>query len=205
MKRKIFSHSEAKVILSPYYERIAKAVLDGFGDYLKIANCSVENVGFVEYEPRTKACIVHEHIKNRVQEAFQGMTEIEARKWNGVFGLKINEDLFIRFNKINDDYSSRGYMTKQAKCYKNQMIIDGFPDEPTFLVAGYSPDASWTQIKGIYITCWDGENLQWVEEIISHKSSIQTTIPFANTEQETQKRIKLKTDKKPDTKIGIND
>ena len=205
MKRKIISHSEAQTILTPYYERISKAVSDGFDDYLKIANCSTDKVGFVEYENRTKACIIHDHIKNRINEAFQDVDEVETRKWNSVFGLKINEGLFIRFNKMDNDYSSKGRPTKQSKKYKNQLLIEGFPDEPTLLYAGYKPDASWTQIKGIYISCWDGENRQWVEEIISHRSSVQTAIPFANQDQETKKRVKIKIDKKPDTKTGTND
>jgi len=205
MKRKIISHSEAQSILTPYYEKISKAVSDGFEDYLKIANCSTDKVGFVEYENRTKACIIHDHIKNRINEVFEDVDEVETRKWNSVFGLKINDDLFIRFNKINDDFSSKGRATNQAKSYKNQMVIDGFPDEPTLLYAGYKPDASWTQIKGVYISCWDGENRQWVEEIISHRSSVQTAIPFASPEKENQKRVKIKTDKKPEIKTGTND
>lgn len=205
MKRNIITQLEAQTILTPYYAKISKAVCDGFEDYLKIANCSADKVGYVNYETRTKACIIHDHIKNRIDEAFQDVPEVETGKWNDVFALKINDDLFIRFNKINDDFTSKGRRTKQAKDYKNQMTIEGFPDEPTLLYAGYKPDASWTQIKGVYITCWNGESRQWIEEIISHRSSAQTSIPFEPQEQENPKRVKIKIDQKPETKTGTNE
>lgn len=205
MKRYIITQLEAQTILTPYYEKIAKAVCDGFEDYLKIANCSTDKVGYVDYETRTKACIIHDHIKNRINEAFQDVPEVETGKWNGIYGLKINDDLFIRFNKINDDFTSKGRRTKQSKDYKNQITIEGFPDEPTLLYAGYKPDASWTQIKGVYITCWDGESRQWIEEIISHRSITQTSLPFEPQEQENPKRVRIKIDQKPETKTGTNE
>jgi len=206
IKRNILSFQEAQQALAPYYEKIAQSVLDGFEDFQKTSNCISERVGFFESEIRTKACLIHDLIKNRITQNFFGEQQVETGKWRGVFALKINDDLFIRFKKLNKDYSSSNYLTKQAKGYLRQIRIEGFPDEPTFLFAGYIPDKSWTGISGIYIACWDGDKIQWVEEIISRTSSVQTVLPFTVGVQDTpQKRVKVKNQNQVNVKTGTND
>jgi len=205
-KRKILSFQEAQQVLAPYYDKISQSVLDGFEDFQKTSNCIAERVGFFESEIRTKACLIHDLIKNRIIQNFFGEQQVETGKWRGVFALKINDDLFIRFKKLNKDYTSSNYLTKQAKGYLRQIRIEGFPDEPTFLFAGYIPDKSWTGISGIYIACWDGDKIQWVEEIISRTSSVQTVLPFTVGEQEApQKRVKIKSQNQASVKTGTDD
>jgi hypothetical protein len=89
-----------------------------------------------------------------------------------------------------------------------QLQIEGFPEKPTFLFAGYIPDKSWSTIKGVYVACWIGKVLEWVDEFGKY-STEQTTIDFdaANKEafKEIEKRIKLKGGKKGDKKTGSDD
>jgi hypothetical protein len=203
-KRNILSFEEAQQALTPYYDKLANAVLEGFNDYLKVHNCAAERIGFVEYEIRTKANLVHDHIKIRIKEAFFDVSEVETGKWKGIFAVKINDDLFIRFKKLNDDYSASNFQTNQTKNFLNQLALEGFPEEPTFLFAGYQPDKTWTGIKGIYIACWEGDQIQWVEEILSKVSLVQTALPFYDQEP-TEKRVKLKNQNQPETKTGTND
>jgi len=203
-KRNILTFQEAQQILAPHYDKLANAVLEGFNDYLKVRNCAAERVGFVEYEIRTKANLIHDHIKNRIKEAFFDVSEVETGKWKGIFAVKINDDLFIRFKKLNDDYSSSNSQTKQTKNFLNQLVLDGFPEEPTFLFAGYQPDRTWTGIKGVYIACWEGEQIQWVEEILSKVSSVQTTLPL-HDQRPAEKRVKIKNQDKSNTKSGTDD
>ena len=102
IKRKILSLAEAQKCLAPYYEKIEESVSEGFSDYLKISSCSVERVGYVDYKTRTKANLIHDHIAMRVHSAFSGITEVLVDEWNGVFALKINDDLFIRHHLIHN-------------------------------------------------------------------------------------------------------
>ena len=209
MKRKFLTLSESQKCLDPYYSKIATAVLEGFNDYLKIASCTVDKVGFIEYKTRTKANMIHDCITMRVKQSFNDEIEIEVGEWNGIFGIKINEDLFIRFKKLNEDYSPSSAATKQSKKYLNQHPIDGLPEEPMFLFAGYTPDKTWTKITGIYIACWNGEQSQWVEEILSKVSYEQIRLPFDNTEEEVENnknRVKIKIKNQSDNnKTGTND
>ncbi len=167
MKRKIITLEDSQRVLTPHYQGLLEDIVGGFADYLKIKNY-IDTFGrFTQYESRTNAGIIHEHIKARVSERFgsTALTDGEAKKWNGIFGLRINDDVIIRFKKLDDDKRVAGLQTKQHVKYMQQALIDGFPDEPTFLIAGYVPSATWTEIKGIYIGCWNGRIIEWFDEI----------------------------------------
>lgn len=169
MKRKIITLEESQKVLSPHYEGLFEDIIGGFTDYVKIKNY-VDGLGrFAQYESRTRAGIVHEQIKARVSERFGSSAVVvgdaEAKKWNGIFGLRINDEIFIRFKKLDDEKRVAGLQTKQHVKYMQQAMISGFPDEPTFLIAGYIPSKTWAEVKGVYIACWNGETIEWFDEI----------------------------------------
>jgi hypothetical protein len=85
--------------------------------------------------------------------------------------------------------------------------IDGFPEQPTFLFAGYIPDSTWSNIKGIYVACWIGNTLEWVDEFGKY-SAEQAVLDFDAKEDtevtEIEKRIKLKRGSQGDRKTGTD-
>lgn len=221
VKRNIRPLQEAMEILKPYYDEIVEDINGGVQDYLSIREF-VNGLGvFVEYENRTKANLIHDHIKARItkrhgQQAIingpSSKQETEAKKWNGIFALRIGEGLFIRFKKLNDSMRAAGLATKQHVKYMHQALISGFPDEPTFLFAGYVPNKSWTAIKGIYLACWNGESLEWFDEMGRYhieQLNIFST-PSASPEPKKQSLVqRRKKDQngidKPDANTGTND
>ena len=106
---------------------------------------------------------------------------------------------------MDKDYSVTSFYTSQHGKYMKQSQIEGFPEKPTFLFAGYIPDKTWSNIKGIYIACWIGNTLEWVDEFGKY-STEQTVIDFnidkKDVFKEIEKRIKLKGGKKGDSKTG---
>lgn len=193
MKRKIISLEEASTILEPYYDNLVSCIGGGVNDYFKIKEF-VDSFGrFTKHENRTKGSIIHDQIKARISETFGEDSLFES---NGVFGLKINNDFLIRFKKLDDYKKVAGYKTNQYIKYMGQSIIDGFPDTPTFLFAGYIPDKSWTSIKGIYIACWNGSTIEWFDEI--GKYAVQQLNIFqqpATEEEQNRMRVRLKRNK----------
>ncbi len=53
----------------------------------------------VNYKPRTKAGIIHDHTEKYVIEQFSGRDGILVKDFNGVFGMVLQEELFIRFKR----------------------------------------------------------------------------------------------------------
>ena len=88
-----------------------------------------------------------------------------------------------------------------------QAQIEGFPEKPTFLFAGYIPDETWSSIQGIYVACWLGNVLEWVDEFGKY-SIEQTVIDFDRENKdmvkEIEERIKLKRGKARDSKTGTD-
>ena len=204
-KRNILPYEDSKRVLAPYYGSLAKAISESFADFQNALNLISQSVGFLNSEKRTKACMMHDFIQKRITEIFCEFENTKTNKYNGVFALMINEELFIRFNKLNENYCASGYPTKQSKGYLEQRIIEGFPDKPTFLIAGYIPDKSWSKLLGVYLVCREGETIHWVENILNHSSTVQTILPFEASEQKiVEKRVKVKNQNQSQFKTGTN-
>lgn len=163
--RKILSMSDADEILDKYYPMISSSISEGFNDYLLVTKCLSQEGRQIDFRPRTIASLVHDFIKSHVKEKFLGIEGIEARDFNEVFGLSINRKLFIRFKKLNPDFSTSNIPTRQTLALNYQQTLEGFPDEPTFIIAGYMPNATWTSITNIYLLCNEGERVLWMKDL----------------------------------------
>lgn len=208
MARQILRLKEANVFLESIHKDLVLSIRNGFGDWLKIReHVNTFEGGPVNYKPRTKAGIIHDHIEKYVRTTFEGKEGIVVDDFKGVFGINLQDELFIRFKKMDKEYSVRSYPTSQHSKYMKQSQIEGFPEKPTLLFAGYIPDRSWSNIKGVYVACWIGNVLEWVDEFGKY-STEQTVIDFnadnKDVFKEIEKRIKLKGGKKGDTKTGTD-
>jgi hypothetical protein len=196
MAREILRLMEAKPILDDIHKDLLHVIRSGFGDWLSVREfVGTLEGGPVNYKPRTKAGIIHDHIEEFVRAQFSGRGGVLVDDFNGVFGMVVENRLFIRFKKMDSSYSVRSLYTKQHSAYMQQGQILGFPEEPTLLFAGYIPDRTWSSIKGIYVACWVGETLEWVDEF-GRYSAEQAILDFDQEERKTideiEKRIKLK-------------
>lgn len=190
--RKILTLKETDEILIDYYPTIVKAIGEGFNDYLDLLNCIVQKGHMVDFRPRTIASIVNDFVKGRIKDNFYGVPGVVAKDFNEVFGLFIDNKLFIRFKKINPDFSTSNIPTKQTIDFINQQQISGFPDKPTFLFAGYMPDASWSILTNIYLLCKEGERIIWLKDLNDIRIE-QRFLDFTETVETLQtKRVKVK-------------
>jgi len=209
MARKIHRLKDAKVFLDTIHKDLVGSIQSGFGDWLKIReHANTFEGGVVNYKPRTKAGIIHDHIEKYVLTNFEGKEGVAVDDFKGVFGINLQDELFIRFKKMNKKYSVRSFYTNQHKKYMKQFPIEGFPEKPTFLFAGYIPDTTWSAIKGIYVACWIGNTLEWVDEF-GRYSAEQQVIDFDIADKdvfkEIEKRIRIKKGKKGRGKTGTDD
>lgn len=196
VNRQILRLKEAQPILQTVHHDILLVIQSGFSDWLKIREYSgTFNGGPVNYKPRTKAGIIHDHIEKYVRGHFVGRDGIVVDDFNGVFGMVLQDELFVRFKKMDSTYSVRSLYTRQYTNYLKQGQIEGFPAKPTFLFAGYIPDKTWSSIKGIYVACWINDTLEWVDEFGRYTAE-QAILDFDQKENtaigKIETRIKLK-------------
>ena len=100
MARQILRLKEANVFLESIHKDLVLSIRNGFGDWLKIReHVNTFEGGPVNYKPRTKAGIIHDHIEKYVRTTFEGKEGIVVDDFKGVFGINLQDELFIRFKK----------------------------------------------------------------------------------------------------------
>ncbi len=202
--RKILTRQETEVVLEPHYSKITDAISNGFGDYLKVlANLNAEGKRVV-FKKGTIAGMIHDFIKARIKDAFTENDNVETKEFNRIFGVHIDGKILIRFKKINNDFTTSNIQTKQTVDFEKQYEIEGLPGKSTFLYAGYLPDATWTNIKNIYLLCKKGGNLVWQKDLtgFAEQTQISFVIPIEEQEETVVSRVKIKTTKKKITNTG---
>jgi len=163
MMRQLLNLQESQEVLKPYSGEITKCIQDSFNEFTEIQKFS-NRERFVEFNIRTKANIIHDLIRSKITDTFSNTKNVETGDFNRIFGMNIDNQLFIRFKKMDRNFNVSATLTKQHKKYRGQQELEGFPARPTFLFAGYMPDKAWASLQGIYIACWHGDTLEWIDE-----------------------------------------
>ena len=102
MPRKINRLQDAKPILEKIHTELVGTINNAFSDWLQIrAFSNTLEGGPVNYKPRTKAGIIHDHIEKFVRTTFTGRDGIIVDDYKGVFGMVIQDELFRPINIPN--------------------------------------------------------------------------------------------------------
>ena len=190
---KTLSLDEAEKVLAPFFYLIATSIEGGFNDFLNLQTMQNENGRYVEYETHTKASIVHDCTKSHIIQHFDGLPKVKVGVFNRIFGLCITDVAFIRFKKFNSDLSTSNILTEQTRLYNQQAQIDGLPDAPTYLYAGYKPNVTWTGLEEIFIINRINEVIIWQISLTKY-STEQVVIPFSAQENSRESRVKIKSE-----------
>jgi hypothetical protein len=192
MARKILTFEEAYDIISPYLESYLQCVRKGFADYIRINEFKNSLDVYSDFAIRTRAGIIHDRICGHITDKFREEANLIVGEWNQVFAIKFADLIFLRNKKFRHDGKVSNYYTPQHKAFLRQAIIDGFPNEPTFIIGGYIPNDTYTDLKGIYLGCWSADGLEWFTKIGEYVVE-QARLVFPEFEdQETKKRTKIK-------------
>lgn len=187
---KTLTYQQAEKELEPYFEPISKAIRDGFQDFLKLQQQTNAAGLPIEYSIRTKAGIIHDCTKVHIQNAFRANPKLKVGVFNKLFGICIPELAFIRFKKFKKNLLTSNVQTKQTKLYNQQAQIAGLPDAPTYLYAGYKPNATWTDLEDIFIINRRNNIIQWAISLTKYNTE-QVTIPFGIAATDTP-RVTIK-------------
>jgi hypothetical protein len=160
MSRKILTQAQALNALSPYSDKIVKAIQQGFASLDRL--CLWENGRMIQLEQRTRCSFIHDAICNFIRIEFEEADpNLEIGKWNNIFGMKIQEKLFLRFKKFNRECAPSLYPSRQTRRYLDQLSIEGIPNEPTLLFVGYVASKDWSELEDIFVTCQIQEKIEW--------------------------------------------
>jgi hypothetical protein len=192
MRRKIISYREfVEAVGQDVMDKIIDAFYHGFEDSVELIRLGNQRGVPVEYEPRTKASIAHDHIKSRLKNELSDISYVETSKWNGIFAIKFNDDAFANKEIHSGTAEVSVILTPQQKKFNRQLSMFGFPDEPTFITIGYYADKAWANCLGVYASCSTADGLLWFNKLggegfsqLSIFDSPTPIIPLPSTQTE---------------------
>lgn len=196
----MLTQQEVENLAKQYYPKIASAITAAFGEYMSArALLSVTEV--VNFKERTCGSIIHDLLKVKLKQEIGDDPDVSFGEYNNIFGIVIQGQIFIRFNKINEELFSSGAQSGQRDRYNNQIGFAGLGDDMTYLYAGYLPDRSWTTIKNIYLVCRSGNIIIWHKDLTSE---VKQTAIFAMEEESQQVTTNRVSVKKGSRKTGTD-
>lgn len=187
----LISQSEADIILEPYKESLRLCVSMAWRYYN-------EHYGHVHHlhTPRTRASILHDLMVHNARKNFEGKPGIEMRDMRGLFLLIVDGQLLIRFKKLDEDKMSRSIPTRQTEDFLAQMDLPGMPPRATAIIVGYELNRLQTEMAAITVTCPNGSYNAWYFELSEGTPSAEVVELPVEPKTPSQKRIRVKKDKK---------
>ncbi|MDN3580366.1 hypothetical protein [Mucilaginibacter flavus] len=196
MARAIITYNEFKDILG---EQVLTAYSDcirkGFDDQLELLKFNASLDCFVELDSTTKAKFTHNRICGRLQETFKGNSSISVDTIRQIIMVNISDKVLIRQKKFRSYGNISSYSTKQHKKFLKQSSIEGFPEEPTFIVGGYMMDKTNTGMLGVYFACYSANGIEWftrLGEYVHEQQRIDFNPVVTRKTEEAYKPLKTK-------------
>jgi len=156
----------------PHYPKLIEFTEIAFR---KMKSCkNILNLDSVEVDIKPKTCAnaIHDIFEAHAKDYFNLIEGFVAGEFEGVFGVLVKEKCFLRFNKLNDDFSISNANTNQRKRFRNQYSIGFFSNEIVYLNFGYRVDAFWEEIKGIHLVCWNG-TFEWEIDVLDEVNNLE--------------------------------
>lgn len=184
----IVTEEDGKGYLKQYVQIVEECIGCGFGRYFKLPPKAR-----VDFSPRSRASIIHDFIKAEARKQFLDMPKIQIYEIRGLFLVDFGE-IQLRFKKLNRRLLPQNIPTEQTLAFmrqetlNGQKVLPGFTI-PTKVVAGYQPDASFTNIKYMGILCYCGTDSEYLWKIDLAKS-FTPPIPLHDAEPEEKKGTK---------------
>lgn len=135
------------------------------------------------YDNTTHCNAIQDHIQGRLKTIFFNNPDVRVDKFkDDVLGLLYKGVVFIRFNKLTEDFKTRTKLTPSHQKYLNQdPDLPGLPETATILFAGYIPDITMSLIRAINVVCWGSNGLEWVYNYDNETGTEQGGLGFEPT------------------------
>lgn len=119
----ILTPDEAQTVLAPYMGRLDRCVHAGWDFY------NSQPADFkVTCTTRTRAGIVRDAMVDFAKREFDGDPDVQFVYRRGLFLVMIQNQIVVRFKKLNPRFRSSNYPTQQAIQFMNAMLpLDGVP------------------------------------------------------------------------------
>jgi len=161
--------SVAQSILEPYIEMLDIIIQTAFDRYHKQPDKH-------EHTPRSRASLIHDFMIINAESEFINYPGVSIHDSRGLVLFNFGDEIMLRFKKMDRRLRPANIPTQQALAFEEQGQLPLFQNYPpaTHVTAGYVPNDAWTQIDQKIITCYKGNELEWVLPI--EPSAVLTSV-----------------------------
>lgn len=150
-----------------------------------------------KHQARSRANLVNDHIVDFANEKLATTPGVETRSIYGRRLFEINGQVLLHFKKLDNRKLSSNYPTLFALDYNKQLELPGIPPTLPRLIAGFVPSPDWSSLEGVYITCPQGNKVDWFIDLTAATQQLQPIL-LETTENEqlrvSRKRVRAKSE-----------
>jgi hypothetical protein len=191
----MISKTSAEHILRRRLKKIRDCIFLSFGKW----KSGHQGNGLI-LTPRSRASVIHDYMVAFARDFFKDDPGIRIFARRGLSLMNIDDSLLLRFKKLDAEKRSRNIPTQQTHLFRAQLELPGIPAELTHLEAGYVLNELQTALDGVYITCPNGNRLEWFMDLTSLPGANVVPLPSSALPEAPaaarKKRIRPKTERK---------
>lgn len=164
------SRSRAQADLATYRTRLSSCVQAAIAEFIDVLG---DQLYF--WRPGSQANVLRDYIVRNIKHEFpDGVDGIRHREKGGLFLLYISDAYVLRFKKLGRGRRTMNIPTQLSLDFLLQQPLQLFPDlaPALHLNVGYHP-ASTLATSTVWITCPDGDALEWEWQISDGAEPIQ--------------------------------
>jgi hypothetical protein len=100
-----------------------------------------------------------------LQAAFAETAGIALLEVRGLQLMNVGDKVVCRFKKVDGGGHSVSHPSQQQEDFDRQLSIPGLPAAATRLTFGYQPDAAFSAVERILVSCQMGRTIVWCSQI----------------------------------------
>ncbi len=161
-----YSEDEVREALTPYHSRIRQVILDGFAEWLAVANCRSQKGFAPVLYPRTITNYVFDAIARNARTVFGADASVRVRDEAQTVKFCFGGVVIGRFKKGDDDHLGQNILTQAVIDFVDaQQTLPGLPPEVAKVEFIWAADELGTAIESVMVVARDGERMLWAYEI----------------------------------------
>ncbi len=180
---------EAQAVLSPHLQKVARCFMGAWQKWL------VLHTQFPEFTrpltPRAIANVVSDYIWDFVKTEFADIPGAYTSDAKSLRLLCINDEVTLRFKKLNNNYQSSNIPTTQQVAFVQHSFISGIPTAPR-LTAGYVLNSLQSEIQALAVTMPQGKQVLWSMPIPLTEEDINVTPLVLSASEERTRKVVVK-------------
>lgn len=148
----VLSRQEVEAILEPWLPMLREKFHEAWGWVQDDLNEKPDRRA--TFDSSTVSAMIYDRFKRIILPEFDGKPGVKIERRGRMIRIRIDNKVCLRFKRLDRKLRSGNIRTRSQKAiYHQQPYLIDVVDRATALTFGYVPDASKSDVRGLYVTC----------------------------------------------------